>query len=1646
MDGSFKNDAVTDVIKLGLGKERPQVDSFIMPVAATCLPMLFAFLAEGSLQTVEDLLLCADAAASLLGMFPPDMANTVVTTCLRVGNEPNTEVDFSEGDTQIFLKLVVAKPLTFKLCMCRGLLRNQYCLTPSILGYMAPIISTACYQFSPFTCLGFRTLHMWISYWQKMDYYLDSTVSENIYTIVVGNWENPVPGVRKENVKVLCALLEVAGPSSRFSVEELLQHVMKDMSWKMKSKYFLLAVLIPKHGVLRTLEKFPGIVSALVATLGINRLSPAGAEVYRVCLAAFTDVDAWCCWFLQPLLALLTSQREQDRLAQLSLLMRWLPPTLRKFPVLTEIMNNELLSNRNENLRVDVALSALIHQARKEGYVAELWPQFSFIESFLVDGDEEVRKHAFGAICKKTKKSAIPPAEEFEAVKKFLKENVNVDSSTLRQSIVNSFSHFLERMYESCAKHIEGECSVLKPNLSFLHWMHKFLLGNLKLGGNYQRIVTSLQLYLEILKRFGPSDTNKPSTAETIRSLAKGQGMWAFETEESWHVVLECVLCPTEDIQKTAAEILSKHLKLLKKEGALSRLEYLWTLTLRQCRSAIFYEAESGSLLMKLIVHFLTELPHLSVTFPHQTDVMRNKERLDMLLKTFSDFSVRLQVERSESTAKTTPKTNKPNEEMQNAADTKHCEELRPLITFWQLEVEHQWISCRKDVFRAMTCGAALHGALGASVHLAPYFTQEDVALVLLHLNRIVDYFLSLLSGQEEDCCAVSPSFAEMTLAINKLVPEEDLESCPTQLSPGHQLTLSCVWLTLKESCALAATLVCNPNASGLDVVRCLMIVEKVLLRCRHKGTIEAAGASFAVMVRHVTRKEETRKCLSSFLPECGEKLVDFLQDMLERVLVGIATYSNQTSITRQSAGIAILVQKIIAADARPDKPLLRVCLRGLCEAVESPPPLGHALEECDLPQACALHLLSRLAQDASLRLELLPYASATALLCVDAFSSANWTVQNAALQLFGVLLPLIVGEKKVQDDDTEIYGNLTTEEFLAHYPSLTTFFLDEMKKTSSQPDMFKYIVPILSFLSKLTYGDCWSADNCGLDLQYFLKYMVQFMKCPELAIRKTAAKCYSRFIPKNKVYATVTMLCTELKEAGNMSENEIHGKLAALQQLIHRLIEEGTDVQTFRHMRHNLQVPLPENSYINKSIHLEIMHLIEIHCNDYGFHDYLKLVREVIVALNKKSFRDMLFPGIHSWAIQGVKFASTRCREKELCSIWTTVYANDWDILSDTCVCAIKSRIPNLSESTKEELTNTLVSCVCNGWTKEWDLLSSIFLTLLELTSTVNLMTTFRIIHNILTIARKEECLVIWSISLPLACKMFASNITNFHNIPQSEKEFLKVLAEEALARTAADEWDVDVRFHAAESFVVLFQGLSCLHSQDKEIENVPLYVDIVSTVLDCGLALLQDEDPVVRSEASKFVSSEQNPYVCLLTLLRVEGLLGVLSHYQIARYFLKKLLDTSSLEAMLAEAECEMQAAAAVKSSPFEHGTSNIYAEEAQVLRAMAESLLELLQLQPCGPDALPAFPKAQDLEVLVTKLLHHWKGMSSSPSEAKLLLLKLEILSQLEDKITDGSSIKEYSKLAEMVKSSLRPYKSTLDLNEDACSSVRVQKQCV
>jgi len=122
------------------------------------------------------------------------------------------------------------------------------------------ILEEACMKYSRLTCMAFKVLVSWV---KKVclgrELNMMDGVLRRIFSIINSNWESPINGVKEQNIKLFELFVDVCSAktinllddwdTTCGSVSSLLHYTMEEQPWKMKSKYCILSVLLPRYGV-----------------------------------------------------------------------------------------------------------------------------------------------------------------------------------------------------------------------------------------------------------------------------------------------------------------------------------------------------------------------------------------------------------------------------------------------------------------------------------------------------------------------------------------------------------------------------------------------------------------------------------------------------------------------------------------------------------------------------------------------------------------------------------------------------------------------------------------------------------------------------------------------------------------------------------------------------------------------------------------------------------------------------------------------------------------------------------------------------------------------------------------------------------------------------------------------------------------------------------------------------------------------------------------------------------------------------------------------------------------------------------------------------------------------------------------------------
>ncbi|CAD6993872.1 uncharacterized protein LOC101451958 [Ceratitis capitata] len=386
--------------------------------------------------------------------------------------------------------------------------------------------------------------------------------------------------------------------------------------------------------------------------------------------------------------------------------------------------------------------------------------------------------------------------------------------------------------------------------------------------------------------------------------------------------------------------------------------------------------------------------------------------------------------------------------------------------------------------------------------------TTEKQSEILSLLERVLNLILNLLNSCKSDptkAATNAPSFQDMDESLEMLVKKSSYQNGNN--SDHRKFLLMSFWLTLKASCDLATEIgvkyvstVGNGFNDNQILKLCLDISVTVLTRCRHKGAIEAAGVSIGKLAKNITTHCSPTSEAYSLLYNC----LDFLLDN-----------KPQVSVTRRGAGFSIMMLHIVKNEQQRTRPLLKSVMEKILTLLKSFEATGTTtVQTYDRLEALLLHYLCVLVRDTELRDAASYYYKDILLVTLKRIEHPEWTEFNAALQLFGALVPKIVGQSPAKDFEAPA-GNenndITYDEIVRKLPTICEYILNYFDAKKDLNTNINTTILFLSFLAKIKHlpKQIEPSECAFLHRIRVLTWHLLAHRCDN--VRKLAALCFVR-------------------------------------------------------------------------------------------------------------------------------------------------------------------------------------------------------------------------------------------------------------------------------------------------------------------------------------------------------------------------------------------------------------------------------------------------------------------------------------------------------------------------------------------------------
>ena len=596
-----------------------------------------------------------------------------------------------------------------------------------------------------------------------------------------------------------------------------------------------------------------------------------------------------------------------------------------------------------------------------------------------------------------------------------------------------------------------------------------------------------------------------------------------------------------------------------------------------------------------------------------------------------------------------------------------------------------------------------------------------------------------------------------------------------------------------------------------------------------------------------------------------------------------------------------------------------------------------------------------------------------------------------------GALIPKLVGQKKIQDEEVTLGSGVSVEELFSHFPELTEFMLVSLQKAaqchhSQALQQHADLIPMLSVLAKVAVGTeiFISASLVETVAQYRVAFL-QLISSPIYHVRKLAAKAYERFTPFSSTYQSIASLVNNIQlhntacdgrhfTCVSFKENVLNGILLTVKYLLKKLKHDNENMPKSESKISEIITVLKEcvnicmiwdsYTYFNRALLLEITedNFDAVETAYISADETFRKILDVHRTLEKENFKNSFKPGLLLWAAKVIDVVLKTCCPHHLVSAWYnsyTLFGRYSDVMKSAFL-SLKWRLlhdKQIDVSIKASLFCALLK-VCSDITEDCHALFPLLDMMLVLIQETKL--------DVFVTLKELQKIFVWSchrrskseyskVALPVAAGLLSQYFAHRQCIDLETEilEFVLKLADCIRDRTDVLKYEEDFRLSAAMALHFLAPSLQAMLVANLKESSTALREEIIEILLDAELTLLQDEDHDVRIEASKFISVYTaeinqmftslitNPYFSLTRLVQPDVLLKLLTVPQAMEYLWKKLCFVPYELCDMKVKHCENSHENASITSPFDHGTNNIYSEETKVIDMLGLSLLDIIKI---------------------------------------------------------------------------------------------------
>lgn len=942
------------------------------------------------------------------------------------------------------------------------------------------------------------------------------------------------------------------------------------LAWCIKYKYLLLAAILEHIPVEQVLNTTDDIMIDLCQCLESDYLMPSATQAFQCLVNVYSrlqdGLELWRkrCWPL--VFRSLNDGDDVNRSAATSrnVSQYWLKIVIRTWPVSPTFMLAELERSKTPDRNNLFPSLSVVFVAKQCNASVELESMVGSLEESLFSANDDLRLIAFNIICISPRQTDPLTSREISILKRFLPLNMNIDSPPFRKQLQTCLHSALVRVRDSSLSQLRqaartGEQRSVPDDvissIDFIDWVWTRCFDVVERCGNYQRIQTSLCWTKLVLDVFclGPNQNVRkglvPVDVGLFLGKANNRNQCQFFTKIATSRLFSCLFNDVDEICEMALEILT--------------LYFPWPLTLSL--PLLFGSAEERDLSTSVLLSTALCLS--------QSPRVRDSHTGSIVCGMIFEKSVVCLGERyvvgslGEGRFSIDPDLSL---DIYGIVDPR-IQFLSQLLDLARAGLE----MAAEDVVKA-AMSSPIHGIFSAvrrcvtrkSFSFTPSsdLWQPIVRRIISHVTSLIELVLSIFGGRLTSD-GTMPSFEQITMAIDDVIgesssslttDEDEYARChgDVVLSPKYQLVSTWCWLNIRESSLLLGSLVSvvlkSSSSHDLDIdllsPQDLRQVGNIFLRvmtcCRHKGAIESSSLGFSEF------------CLALF--RSHDLDVHSIPGVLLHEILSQIYDLSESSVTRRSAGLPLVVQVVLASEAKvKQNVLLKETIGKLLDVLSRPLP-NDADQQRDVAQVHAVNILTAVIREKSLTAAVFIYLDKLTVYALRGFLSSVWAMRNSSVQFFSFLLSRLVGEKKKSTLDE---GDLLTTQavhFFRTFPSVCDYVESVLESAvrdcDEAPDVLTSdptLVPVLSILKCLGHG---IETNDSNRFTSKVRELIMRLSSHKLyAVRQLSAQALVPLLPNNDVISCVQELVDWLPNSRSEVKgfNRLHGTLLQIECLI---------------------------------------------------------------------------------------------------------------------------------------------------------------------------------------------------------------------------------------------------------------------------------------------------------------------------------------------------------------------------------------------------------------------------------------------------------------------------------------------------------------